>query len=68
MQALTPAAHQLAVVVKLQMSNDAVPTYTDISGETVTISAAGSTLWDLGQVTYRVSESSKRLQVLVRLT
>lgn len=49
--ALTPAS-LAGVVVKLQMSNDAV-NYTDISGDTVTISAAGSSMWDLGQVTYR---------------
>lgn len=49
--ALTPTALG-GVVVKLQMSNDGT-NFTDISGDTVTISAAGSTLWDLGQVTYR---------------
>lgn len=49
--ALTPAVLG-GVVVKLQMSNDGT-NFTDISGDTVTISAAGSVLWDLGQVTYR---------------
>ncbi len=49
---LTPAAVS-GVVVKLQASNDGVH-FTDISGKTVTISAAGSVLWDLGMVTYRV--------------
>jgi NAD-dependent DNA ligase len=49
--ALTPAA-LAGVVVKAQMSNDGT-NYTDISGDTVTISAAGSILWDLGAVTYR---------------
>jgi hypothetical protein len=48
---LTPSS-LAGVVVKLQMSNDGVH-YTDISGKTVTISAAGSVLWDLGAVTYR---------------
>jgi hypothetical protein len=50
--ALTPAALS-GVVVKLQMSNDGT-NFTDISGKTVTIGAAGSILWDLGAVTYRV--------------
>ncbi len=49
---LTPAVLG-GVVVKLQMSNDGT-NFTDISGMTVTISAAGSVLWDLGAVTFRV--------------
>lgn len=43
--ALTPAAlATTGVVVKLQQSNDGV-TYFDVSGLTVTITAAGNTLW-----------------------
>jgi len=55
--ALTPAA-LAGVVVKLQASNDGT-NFTDISGDTVTISAAGSILWDLGVVTYRVLRVSE---------
>ena len=40
--ALTPAS--LSQVVKLQQSNDGV-TYFDVSGDTVTITGAGNTLW-----------------------
>lgn len=49
--ALTPASLG-GVVVKLQMSNDGT-NFTDISGDTVTISSAGSILWDLGPITFR---------------
>jgi hypothetical protein len=48
---LTPAALG-SVVIKLQMSNDGT-NFTDISGKTVTVSATGSVLWDLGTTTYR---------------
>jgi hypothetical protein len=39
----------LSQVVKLQSSNDGV-NYMDISGKTVTVTSAGNTMWDLGQV------------------
>lgn len=54
---LAPAALG-GVVIKLQASNDGV-NFTDISGKTVTVSATGSTLWDLGSVTYRVLRVSE---------
>ena len=40
-------------VVKLQASNDSV-NFADISGDTVTITAGGNTVWDLGRPGYRV--------------
>ncbi len=56
-QTFTPEAIS-GIVVKLQMSNDGI-NFTDISGKTVTISATGSVLWDLGVVTYRVLRVSE---------
>lgn len=55
--ALTPSSLG-NVVVKLQASNDGV-NFTDIASKTVTISGAGSILWDLGTVTYRVLRVSE---------
>ena len=50
--ALTPDA-LAGIVVKLQMSNDGEH-FTDIAGDSVTVGASGSVLWDLGVVTFRV--------------
>ena len=51
-QTFTPTA-LAGIIVKLQMSNDG-SNFTDITGKTVTIGAAGSILWDLGVVTYKI--------------
>jgi hypothetical protein len=48
---LTPAT--LSQAVKLQCSNDG-DNFVDISGDTVTITSAGTSLWDLGFPCYRV--------------
>jgi hypothetical protein len=49
--ALTPAT--ISQVVKLQASNDGT-NFSDISGKTVTVTAAGNTVWDLGAVAFKV--------------
>lgn len=43
----------LSFVIQLQCSNDG-ENWFDLSGKTVSISATGSILWDLGVTTYRI--------------